>query len=362
MTTDNPTLDVLVIGAGQAGLALGYHLKQTPLRFQLIESNAHAGDSWRKRYDSLVLFTPRRYSALPGLTLAGDPWGYANKDEFADYLDRYAAHFALPVRTNTLIQRLERCNGHFRAITHQGDSIEAQAITLATGAFQQPAIPAIAEAFSPEVQQLSAANYQNPTQLPAGTVLVVGDGATGRDLAGELCATHRVLLATGRPRRLLPERILGASTWWWLDKLGILRLSGETALGRFIRQRDPFPGRGKDFPYLQSKGVQVVGRLTAVDGKKATFADGTTTEVDAVVWTTGYKDQTDWVAIPEVKDAQGGFVQHQGISAVPGLYFIGRPWQRNRGSALITGVGADAHQVVQAINRSLNPPRRAPTN
>src|SRR5205823_13289176 len=136
MTTRNPTLDILIIGPGQAGLALGYHLKTTPLHFQLVEGHPRLGDSWRKRYESLVLFTPRTYSALPGLAVPGDPEGYPTRDDMADYLESYAAHFALPVLADTHIRRLERTNEGFRAITGTGQTIDTRAVVLATGAYQ----------------------------------------------------------------------------------------------------------------------------------------------------------------------------------------------------------------------------------
>lgn len=344
-------LDVLIIGAGQAGLAMGYHLKQTSLRFQLIESNARIGDSWRKRYDSLHLFTPRMYSALPGLALTGDSLGFASKEEFANYLENYANHFALPILLNTSIKNLQHVNGNFIATTNSGESITAKAVVVATGAFQKPTIPSVGKQFSNNVLQFTAENYRNPTQVPAGTVLVVGDGATGRDIASELAETkaHQVFLATGKPRRLLPDKILNRSAWWWFDKLGILRLSPNNRLGRLIRKSDPFPGRGKDFKQLALKGIKVMPRLTKVENKKVTFSNEISAEVDTVIWATGYQDNSDWVEIPQVKDTKGQFIHQRGISPVNGLYFIGRPWQTSRSSALVVGVGTDAELLTKEI-------------
>lgn len=218
MTTLSRTLDILVIGAGQAGLAMGYHLKRTALRFQLVDQNARIGDSWRRRYDSLVLFTPRAYSVLPGFSMPGDPESYPDKDEFAAYLEAYAGHFDLPIALETGIRRLERTNGHFRAVSEAGATVECRAVVLATGAFQQPIVPSVSKQLAPTVRQYSPETYKNPASVPPGTVLVVGDGATGRDIAAELSADRTVFLATGRPRRLLPQRILGKSTWWWLAR------------------------------------------------------------------------------------------------------------------------------------------------
>ena len=346
--------DILVIGAGQAGLALGHHLKTTPFRFQLVDRHTRVGDSWRKRYTSLVLFTPRAYSALPGLAVPGEPDGYPTKDEIADYLEAYANHFELPVVLETGIQRLGRRDGGFRALTAAEEVIDCRAIVLATGAFQRPAIPSISKRLSAEVTQLAPEDYKTPSQLSPGTVLVVGDGATGRQIALELAATHSVLLATGRSRRVSPDRILGKSVFWWMDKLGVLRASRESTIGRYLMTADPFPGKALELKRLQRRGVAVAGRVVQAEGKRVSFADGQRAEVDAVLWATGYRDDTDWVAIPEAKDAHGNFLHQRGISPVPNLYFVGRSWQWTRGSALFAGVGEDAAYLTEHIVEHLD--------
>jgi putative flavoprotein involved in K+ transport len=280
----------------------------------------------------------------------GDPDGYPTKDEMADYLERYAGYFDLPVLTDTGIRSLTRLNdGSFRAGTDAGEIIEAGAVVLATGAFQRPAIPTISHQLSPEVLQLTPESYKRPGQIPSGRVLVVGDGATGRQIAVELVATHEVLLATGRPRRVSPERILGRSIFWWMDRLGILRGSRETRVGRYLMRTDPFPGKALGLGRLRRRGITVVGRLSQVDGKRVGFAGGEAAEVDAVIWATGYRDDTDWVAIPEAKDERGNFLHQRGFSPVPGLYFTGRSWQWTRGSALFAGVGEDAAYLTEHI-------------
>jgi putative flavoprotein involved in K+ transport len=347
-------LDVLIIGGGQAGLAIGYHLKRAGRCFRVAERNPRVGDSWRNRYDSLVLFTPRAYSALPGLPLEGAPEGHPGKDEVADYLERYAGHFGLPVVLETGVRSLTRLGGGFRARTDAGEIVDARAIVLATGAFQRPAIPAISRQLAPAILQLTPEGYKRPGQIPSGRALIVGDGATGRQIAADLAATHEVFLATGRPRRVGPRRILGRSVFWWMDRLGLLRASRETRTGRYLMSADPFPGKELGLGRLRRQGIRVVGRLTRVDGTKLRFADGEAIEADTVIWATGYEDDGRWVTIPEAKDTRGGFAHRRGVSPVPGLYFVGRSWQWTRGSALLAGVGDDASYVARRIDEQLS--------
>ena len=353
MTLTTLPLDVLVIGAGQAGLAMGQQLQQAGASVMLVDGHDRIGDSWRQRFDSLVLFTPRAYSALPGLPLAGDPNGYPTKDELADYLEAYATHLDLPVRMGTGVYRLERRDGLFRATTTSDETILARAVVLATGAFQQPVIPSVAEHLSEYVTQLTPETYRNPGDVPAGTVLVVGDGATGRQIALELSESHNVMLATGRSRRVSKDRILGRSVFWWMDRLGVLRMSPDSRIGRKLKAADPFPGKHLELDRLREAGITVAGRLGAVAGHHVTFATGETAGIEAVVWATGYRDRTDWVRIPGAVDGQGRFVEARGVSPVPGFYHIGRSWQTSRGSALVTGVGTDAAELAPQIARYL---------
>lgn len=347
------SIDVLVIGAGQAGLAMGYHLRKTPFRFLLVDGGVRVGDSWRRRYDSLTLFTPRVMSALPGLSLQGDPQGYANRDEFADYLESYARHFGFPLEMNMGIKKLERVNSHFCATSFNGQELEAKVVILANGGFQTPIVPPISKNLSSHVQQFSAESYKNPSQIPAGNVVVVGDGATGRDIASELAASHTVYLATGKPRRLIPERILGISTWWWLEKLGILTAPSESFIGKKLREADAFPNRERRLDDLRSKGIRILPKLTHAEGDTVKFANGTSVSVSSVIWAVGYRDDSSWVAMREVKDEKGNFIHQQGVSPVRNLFFIGRPWQTSRASAIIHGVGRDAGLITNEITRTI---------
>ena len=355
VSESRPTeLDVLVIGGGQAGLAMGHELRTVGLRYQILERHSRVGDSWRQRYDSLLLFTPRSYSALPGLAVPGDPDGYPGKSEIADYLESYVAHFALPVRLNTVVQSLGRTEGGFRATTMDDTTFEARSVVMASGAYPLPNIPAIASAFSPDVRQVPAASYRNPASVPPGTVLVVGDGASGRQIALELAATQRVLLATGRHRSITPDRVLGRSIFWWIDRLGLVRASRKSRIGQRLMAADSFPGRRLQNGRLSESGVTLVSRLAGAEGTMARFADGKAADIRSVVWAAGYHEDSRWVEIPKAKNPDGSFAQSRGVSPIPGLYFVGKKWQWTGGSALLLGVGADARYVAADIARHLN--------
>ena len=340
----------LVVGAGQAGLAAAWHLQRACMRFRIVDAAGRVGDSWRRRYDALTMFTPRFLSALPGLPLDGDREGYAGRDEFADYLENYARRFAIPVETSRRVERLTKCaDGGFLAEMADGERIAAANVIVASGSFQQPNIPSLASGFNPAVIQIPASAFRNPAGVPEGTVLVVGDGASGRDIAAELAATHRVLIATGKSRKLFSERVLGKSMWWWLARLRLLRVPTDSLLGRWMRRTDPLPDRDRSLESLRRRGVTVAGRLVAAGGRRADFADGLFEQIDSVVWTTGYRDDSGWVAIAGAADDDGNFLHREGVSPVPGLYFVGRPWQRNRASGLVMGADADAAWIVRKV-------------
>ncbi|WP_188681903.1 flavin-containing monooxygenase [Pelagibacterium lentulum] len=359
MTVPTTRVDVLVIGAGQAGLATGYRLAQEGVSFLIVDENQQIGDSWRKRYDSLTLFTPRSLNALPGKVLDGDPDGYPSRDEFADYLANYALHYNLPVQTNFRIASLDiEAEALFWAEGADGSAILARAVVVATGGFQVPVIPEIAGTFSPQVRQLTPETYKGPADVEHGPVVVVGDGASGRDIAFELSAFKSVILSRGRNRRLLPEKLFGISMWKWLKVLGLLRAGPNSPLGRAMRKSDPFPSRERSDRDLEKRGVVLASRLIGANGKRAVFADGSTLDVGAVIWCVGYHDDFTWLMIKAAKDQTGSIVVKDGRSPVPGLFFIGRPWQRNRASALVTGSTADAQRLVDDVEQYLSSTRQ----
>ena len=332
-------LDVIVIGAGQAGLAIGWHLRQQEVRFLILDGASEIGHSWRSRWDSLRLFTPAQFDNLPGMDFPAPPDTYPSKDQVADYLSAYATQFQLPVLLSCTVVRLERDAGRFLVHTSQG-TLRTRQVVVATGPFQRPVIPAVAAGLAPDVVQLHSADYRNPAQLPDGPVVVVGGGNSGLQIAAELAATRQVSVAVGADSLHLPQRILGRDLFWWLTRLGVITKTADSLLARRMRSRGDLV-IGSSTKALVRAGVRLHPRVVSTSADGLTFADGTAGQAGAVIWATGFRSDYSWIDIPGV--VREGEVEHQrGVTGVPGLFFLGLPWQHTRGSALLGFVRHDA--------------------
>jgi putative flavoprotein involved in K+ transport len=332
-------LDVLVIGAGQAGLAMGYHLRQSGRSFQIVDAGAEIGQTWRSRWDSLLLFTSGRYDNLPGLPFPAAPDTYPGKDDVASYLQTYAARFNLPVRLNTNVTSLSTGDGGYLAKAGD-DVLAARQVVVATGPFQKPFIPAIAETLDPDVYQIHSAHYRQPQSVPAGKVLVVGAANSGCQIAQELSTTHRVELSAGQRIPAIPQRPLGRDVWDWATALRLDKVTADSRLGRRLAGRDQVIGPGPR--QLARHGIRTRPRTASAAGRTVTFADGNAADFDAVVWATGFTTDHSWIDIHEAKDEQGRILHQRGVTPSPGLYMLGLTWQHTRGSALLGWVTNDA--------------------
>jgi putative flavoprotein involved in K+ transport len=339
--------DVAVVGGGQAGLAVGYYLSHQGCRFAILERANDLAPAWRERWDSLTLFTPRRYSALPGLPFPGDPDGYPTRDEVIGYLDRYAETFELPVKLNSEVKQLDRSgDGPFRLVV-DGRAITADQIVVATGPFQTPYVPKLNEKISGDLFQTHAVGYRKPGGVPKGVVLVVGGGNTGFQIAKELSATHEVVLSIGSQQKPLPQRVLGRDLFWWLTKTHLLNKTVDSRLGRKLSTRDTLIGSSPG-EMTRRHGVELKPRLVDAEGRRVRFEDRSELEIDAVIWATGYRSDYAWIK-PPILGEDGGLRHRRGVTDVPGLYFVGLTWQHTRGSALIGFIKDDAEFIAEKI-------------
>ncbi|GAB1532859.1 MULTISPECIES: flavin-containing monooxygenase [Brevibacillus] len=342
--------DVIVIGGGQAGLALGYALKRKNRRFVIVEQNQRIGDSWRQRYDSLVLFTPRKHNQLPGLTFPGEQNTLPNKDEAADYLELYAKHFELPVMLGTTVMELSKIGFRFQVRT-QDRLLHAKQVVIATGPFHTPFIPDIANSLDHTVHQLHTSQYKNESQLIDGPILVVGSGNSGAQIAVELAAHRPVIFSQGESRSYLPNFIFGKPIFDYMKTFGLLDAPHSTWIGKKMRSSpDPIFGYKNQVRELSRSGaLRLVSRTVQVNGRTVYFSDGTEATVNNVLWATGFRPNYDWLSIPDVLDSKGRPIHLRGITKVPGLSFLGLPWQHTRASALMGGVGKDALYLVEHL-------------
>ena len=341
--------ETVVIGGGQAGLAVGHYLVSDDADFVILDGASRLGDSWRRRWDSLRLFTPAAYSGLPGMPFPAPPTHLPDKDEVADYLTRYAERFDLPVRLDTRVRSLEHDGVRF--VVHAGDRVyESDQVVVATGPFQRPKVPAISRQLAPEIHQVHSSDYHNPFDLPDGPVLVVGAGNSGAQIALELARSRKVWVA-GRSPGYLPRRLLGRDLFDWVWPV-MNRATLDSALGQRMRKRAQHGDQRIGIPEraLGAAGIDRVGRLVDERGGLPVCGD-TVIEPSAVVWCTGFEPDYRWIQLP-VLNASGTPSHRRGISsAVDGLYFAGLRFQYRLSSSLVGGVGEDAAFVAAQIGR-----------
>jgi putative flavoprotein involved in K+ transport len=337
--------EVVVVGAGQAGLAIGHHLRRLGRDFVVVDRADSIGSAWRARWDSLALFTPRRYDALPGLPFPGDPAGYPSRDEVIAYLERYAQTFELPVELSSEVRALDRADRHFR-LELPDRELHAHQVVVATGPFQAPFVPPLAGDLAPGIFQTHSVGYRNPQGVPGTTVLVVGGGNTGFQIAEELSATHKVQLSVGTSQRPLPQRLLGRDLFWWLTTSRLLSTTVDSRLGSRLRDRDTLIGSSPRA--LRRRGVELRPRAVSATDRTLHFEDGSELGVDAVIWATGWRPDYGWIRLP-VFDEDGRLRHRRGVTDVPGLYFLGLTWQHTRGSALLGWVREDAEFIASRI-------------
>ncbi|MEV6286778.1 FAD-dependent oxidoreductase [Kribbella sp. NPDC051770] len=353
---DTERIETVIIGAGQAGLSTGYHLRRRGRQFVVLDANARVGDNWRAQWDTLRLYTPRRYDGLPGLRFPGTAWSYPTKDEVADYLESYADRFDLPVRTRTSVERLERSADGGYVVTTGDRQILADNVVVATGTFgRTPYLPDFAVDLDPSIRQLHSSEYRRPAQLKDGPVLVVGGSHSGTDIAYEVATSHPTVLA-GRDPGQIPVRLekKGARLFFPVFIfVGKHVLTRRTPMGRKEMREIRYHGG----PMLRVKRSDLLARgvdrtherVVGVQDGLPMLADGRVLDVANVVWCTGFRQVFDWIDVPVI-GADGWPDELRGVTAAaPGLFFCGLSFQFSFTSMTLPGVGRDAEYLAKRI-------------
>ncbi|MGH8382430.1 flavin-containing monooxygenase [Pseudomonas sp.] len=344
MNESSRTLDVVVIGGGQAGLAFGWHLQQHGLDFLIIDEQARPGGNWRNYYDSLQLFSPAEYSALPGLSFPGDPKSYPLRDEVVKYLEAYAAEFRLPFQGGTRVVGVAQKEKVFEVRCDTGAIFTARSVVVASGGFSRPFTPSIPglEGFTGTCLHSSA--YRTPEPFAGQRVVVVGAANSAVQIAYELAGVAEVLLATREEIRFFPQRIFGLDFHAWLK---FTRLEQTRWLSD---QSTPVLDTGKYRKALDAGRFQRRAMFQQVLPDAVVWPAGSTTQIDALIFATGFQPNLDFLTALPITDREGRVLQRNGVaSQVPGLYFVGLPKQRNFASATLRGVGADAGYLMPRL-------------
>jgi putative flavoprotein involved in K+ transport len=355
-TAEPEQIDTVIIGAGQAGLSVGYHLARRQRELVILDGNARVGDAWRTRWDSLRLFTPARFDGLDGMPFPAPRDYCPTKDEMADYLEAYARHFGLPVRTSTRVDRVWREGARYM-ISAENTLIEARNVVIAMGNFQTSRVSGLASGLSADIVQLHARDYRNPGQLREGSVLIVGAGNSGAEIGLETARGGWPTFVSGPSTGEIPFSFASRAGRHVLSPLlfrGVFHrvLTIDTPIGRKLRPK--FLRRGT--PLIRTKehtlaaaGATRVGRTVGVRDGKPMLDDGRVLDVANIVWCTGFDPGLSWLDLP-IFDAQGEPLQTRGIVASePGVFFVGRHFQYAMSSGMVHGVGRDAEFIARAV-------------
>jgi putative flavoprotein involved in K+ transport len=356
-------IQTVIIGAGQTGLSVGYHLAKRGMPFVILEANERVGDTWRNRWDSLRLFTPARYDGLVGMKFPAPRFSFPTKDEMADYLESYAAHFKLPVETGVTVDKLSR-RGKTYIVSAGATQYEAEQVVVAMANYQKPIIPEFARHLSTDIVQLHSKEYRNPSQLKPGGVLIVGAGNSGAEIAIELVRRGHQTWMSGRSTGEIPFHIDSFAGRHILGPL-VLRfvfhhlLTSSTPMGRKARPVG-LPHAG---PLIRQKrkelaaaGVVAVPKVTTVRDGLPVLEDDRVLDVANVIWCTGFFPGFSWIDIP-VFGPGGQPVHERGVvTSEPGLYFVGLHFLHSFSSTMIHGAARDAEHVANAVAAAVQRP------
>jgi putative flavoprotein involved in K+ transport len=342
----------IIIGAGQAGLTAGYYLQKENEDFLIVDAAKNVGDSWRNRWDSLRLFTPSQYNGLPGFKFPAPRGAFPSKDDMADYLEKYAVKFNLPIRMSEKVNHLTRKQSGFEITTSKG-ILTCDRVIVATGTNPSPRIPEFAKDLDKSIRQIHSSQYLNPNSLPLGKVLVVGAGTSGMEIAIELAKSRHTLIS-GHPTFHIPDpifRYAGRIYWWFVSNI----LTVRTPIGRKAKKsilKGGGPLVNVSVKDLIPSGVEQVPRVAGVENGQPKLEDGRVVTVSSIVWATGYRPDFSWIDFKVTDEENGWPIMKRGVSPeIKGLYFIGMLFQFGLTSGLVGGVGKDAAYIVKHIHQ-----------
>ena len=346
-------IDTVIIGGGQAGLAVGYHLARRGRESVILDENERIGDAWRKRWDSLRLFTPAKYDGLPGWRFPARRWSFPTKDEMADYLEAYAARFDLSVRTGVRVERLSKDNGHY-VIEAGPQRFEADNVVVATGAHSTAKVPAFARELDPKVLQLHSSEYRGPSQLREGGVLIVGAGNSGAEIAYEVARTHQTWVS-GPDVGQIPVPHGGVRARFVLPVVRFIGhhvLSKRTPIGRKVGPKvahKASPLIRVKSEHLDTLGVERVPKVLGTRDGRPLLEDGRVMDVANVIWCTGFRQDFAWIDL-QILGADGEPAHDWGVArSEPGLYFAALLFLYSVSSDVLPGVGRDAERIAKHI-------------
>lgn len=353
--TQQSSYGTIVIGGGQTGLVVGYELKQRGLDFVILDASERVGDAWRKRWDSLRLFTQARMNGLPGMRFPANGNDFVTKDEVADFLEDYAEKMKLPVESGVRVEKLERDGAGFSVTTSDGRRLLADNAIVAMAGYQKPAIPPFAGELDRDIVQMHTMQYKNPSQLQPGPVLVVGLGNSGADIALETAQTHPTIVS-GQESGAVPFKLeswFGRHIGTRLVRFGAVKVLntstpiGKRARPKMLKKSAPLVRvRPKD---LAAAHVSRVGRISHVEGGMPVTEDGAALDVANVIWCTGYRPGFEWIDLPVLDDNGKPRTERGIVVDQPGLYFVGLFFLHALWSETITGMQPDARHVVQHL-------------
>lgn len=336
--------EYIVIGAGQAGMAISYYLTQNNSDFLVVDANEEIGAPWLKRWDSLKLFTATEYNHLPGFDFPHPKGYYANKYDVANYLKAYVEKFDIPIEFNQKIKTSKKVDDHF-VLESENKTYEAKNVIIATGPFHTPFTPKFHSKIADDVIQIHSENYKSPDQLQDGDTLVVGAGDSGVQILDEVAATGKKVYFSGDTNiKSIPQEILGKTLWWWFSKIGFLSVNKYSWIGKKLSSSGQ-PIIGTDVKSLfKMPNVECVGRSLDADDNKIVFEKKEVSSIKNILWATGFKPNFNWIEGVNL-DEDNYPKNFRGVSDIEGLYYLGLPWLYTRGSATLGGVKKDAQYL-----------------